>query len=387
MRHFKLPSDISSSIKNIESVYSSTQGISPKYLLSYMYGVGCHIKNYKDTFNSEEVLNKLNKEGEIVEVSETLNSKSNSNNEETPRDYYISEEFIESDKTFCYFYKDNVIRVSIFEEEGFASRKKENCSLTFFFPITKECADVEFLKFITNTHDPKVFLLNQEYGDFVFSKFSVSLPQTFDLELNYGKDFISVNEKIIKSLNENHSGLYMLHGPPGTGKSTYIKYLASVLKKDVIFFPTSLVGDLTNPSIVNLLTKKQNCVLILEDAEKAIMKREHNLDSSLVSTLLNMTDGILGDVLKLNVIVTYNCKRHEIDEALLRKGRLKAEHSFDKLSIENVKKLVKKLKLNFSVQEDMTLADIFNYKNDDELIGNRASLIERPAIGFGAASS
>lgn len=378
MNIYHLPKGISDSIKNIESMYNSG-GISPKYLVTFLYGVGCHAKNYKDMFKTEEVLKKLNAEAELVESSETLSSK---NNIETDLSIFPGEEFVESDKSYLYFYKHNFIKIGVYEEEGFNTKKKENCSLTFYNPIDKQCVDGEFIEYLYSTLDPKVYILNQEYGDFVFTRFSVSLPGSFDLELNYGKDFKKVNDKIIESLNENHSGLYMFHGPPGTGKSTYIKYLASVLKKDVIFFPTSMVGDLTNPSIVNLLTKKQNCVLILEDAEKAITKREHNNDSSLVSTLLNMTDGILGDVLKLNVIVTYNCDRQDIDEALLRKGRLKAEHSFNKLSQENVKKLVKKLKLNIDVKEDMTLADIFNYKKDEELIGNRSSLTEKPVIGF-----
>lgn len=381
---YKLPKEVVNSIQNVDVIYSSSQGICPKYLLTFLHGVGVHIRTYKDAFRSNDVLNKLNTCGQIIELSETLNTKHVSSKD---RVYHDGEEYMESDKSYNYFYKDNIIRVSIYEEESFNTGNKETCSLTFYNPVNKQCVDTEFTQYISNTNEPKVFLLNQEYGDFVFTKFSVSIPTSFDLELNYGKEFINVNKKMIASLNANHSGLYMLHGPPGTGKSTYIKYLASAINKDVIFFPTSMVGDLTNPSIVNLLTKKQNCVLILEDAEKAITKREYSSDSSLVSTLLNMTDGILGDVLKLNVIVTYNCDRQEIDEALLRRGRLKAEHSFNKLSIKNIKKLVKKLKLNIEVKEEMTLADIFNYKKDEDLIGNRASLSDnRPIIGFGPVS-
>jgi len=379
--YYKFPKGISDSIVNIDTIYACSGCISPKYLLTFLYGTGVLLKSYKDSFYTNEVLKKLS-QGELIEKSETLNYKSVKDDRTV---IYANNEFVESDTNYTYLYKDNIVKVSVFEEEGFDNRKKETCSLGFYTPLSKECVDTEFLEFISNTNDPKVFLLNQEYGDYVFTKFSVSLPSTFDLELNYGKEFAKVNAKMIESLNSNHSGLYMFHGPPGTGKTTYIKYLASELKKDVIFFPTSLVGDLTNPSIVNLLTKKQNCVLILEDAEKAITKREVNSDSSLVSTLLNMTDGILGDVLKLNVIVTYNCSRQDLDEALLRKGRLKAEHTFDKLSIENVKKIAKKLKLNIDIDSEMTLAEIFNYKKDEELIGNRSALTKKPAIGFGSA--
>jgi SpoVK/Ycf46/Vps4 family AAA+-type ATPase len=173
----------------------------------------------------------------------------------------------------------------------------------------------------------------------------------------------------------------MFHGLPGTGKTTYIRYLASVLKKDVIFFPTSFIDEITNPAILNLLRKKQDCILILEDAEKALTKRSLSDQPSLVSTLLNMTDGILGDVLKLNVIVTYNCDRQDIDEALLRKGRLKAEYSFMGLDKENAHRLIKKLDLNIEAQDNMTLADIFYAKSDEELIGNIKNL-EKPKIGF-----
>ena len=209
------------------------------------------------------------------------------------------------------------------------------------------------------------------------------MPKNIDLDLNYGKGFSKTSEKIIDSINNNHSGLYMFHGPPGTGKSTYIKYLSTVLEKDIIFFPTSLVGTLTDPNIINLLIRKQNCVLVLEDAEKAIVKRENTQDASLVSSLLNMTDGILGDVLKLNIIVTYNCQRTEIDEALLRRGRLKAEHSFKLLTKDQAKHLVQTLKLDVEVESDMSIADIYNYKKEEELIGNKEELNKKAVIGFG----
>jgi SpoVK/Ycf46/Vps4 family AAA+-type ATPase len=94
-----------------------------------------------------------------------------------------------------------------------------------------------------------------------------------------------------------------------------------------------------------------------------------------------MTDGILGDVLKLNVIVTYNCDRQDIDEALLRKGRLKAEYSFQGLNKKQAEKLIKKLDIDIKPEDNMTLADIYYAKSDEELIGNIKSL-EKPKIGF-----
>lgn len=375
---YQLPKELVNNIESISHLFGSSQNLIPKYLLTYLFGAGIHIKNYSDFFNSDLVLKKLLKEAELIETSETKTL----DNEDLSRGFFQGDEFIDSDKTYTFYYNDNIVRININEEVSISSNKKENCTIVFFTPNNRECVDKEFFEFIHTNKDPKVFLLNQEYGDYTFTKFSVSLPKTFDLELNYGEGFSKIDKKLVESLNKNHSGLYMFHGPPGTGKSTYIKYLSSVIKKDVIFFPTGLIGNITSPEIVNLLIRKQNCILILEDAEKAIVKRDSSSDSSLVSTLLNMTDGILGDVLKLNVIVTYNCDRAEIDEALLRKGRLKAEHSFKPLCKENVSKLVKKLKLDVDVEGEMTLADIYNYKKDEELIGNRDSIISKPRIGF-----
>ena len=44
--------------------------------------------------------------------------------------------------------------------------------------------------------------------------------------------------------------------------------------------------------LTNLLLENKNSILILEDAEKAILNRNENNESSLVSSLLNISDGI-----------------------------------------------------------------------------------------------
>jgi broad-specificity NMP kinase len=345
--------------------------INISFLAKYIYGVGLHIKTYKDPFDTDKVLTHLKKHAKILHSAEDVSIKPNTN-EISSYDEFVLDA---SDKSIIYFYKDNFIKIAILSSPS-------RCSLVFYTPLGYENVDQEFLKYIHDHNEPNVYMVDQEYGDFIFSKFQISIPKTFDLELNYGEDFIEINNKIKDSLNKHSAGLYMFHGPPGTGKTTYIKYLASSLQKDVIFFPTSLVQEITNPSIMTLLRKKPNCVLVLEDAEKAITKRESNGESSLVSTLLNVTDGILGDVLKLNVIVTYNCDRNDIDEALLRKGRLRVEYSFNPLSKDMAQKIAKSInKENFEYFDDMTLADIYNTSSDDILIKGIKKL-EKPRIGF-----
>jgi len=358
--------------------------INPLALIVSLYeGEIPSYKRYRENFFKNKIIDHLNNNGgQIVQLGEeVLISKSVEDLEDEEEPFFIGGEMIipsmDYEEGIIYFYKDNFIQIS--SENG---KEKDKCKLIFYYPTSHECVDNEFVQFMDADKRPNIFMVNQDYGNFNFSKFNINLPETFDLELNYGEDFPKVSEKMIKSLHENSSGLYMLHGVPGTGKTTYIRYLASVLKKDVIFFPTSFVDEITNPSILSLLKKKQDCVMILEDAEKALTKRSLSDQPSLVSTLLNMTDGILGDVLKLNVIVTYNCDRQDIDEALLRKGRLKAEYSFQGLKKEHAAKLIKKLDLDIKAEDNMTLADIYYAKSDEELIGNIKTL-EKPRIGFG----
>jgi ATP-dependent 26S proteasome regulatory subunit len=117
---------------------------------------------------------------------------------------------------------------------------------------------------------------------------------------------------------------------------------------------------LSEPSIIPFLMDHKNSILIIEDAERVISDREGNGSPAGVSNILNLTDGILGDCLNIQVIATFNMKREKIDQALLRKGRLIAEHKFEKLSVNDTNKLLKHLEKNQEVEEGMVLADIYN---------------------------
>jgi ATP-dependent 26S proteasome regulatory subunit len=128
---------------------------------------------------------------------------------------------------------------------------------------------------------------------------------------------------------------------------------------------------LSEPSIIPFLMEHRNSILIIEDAERVISDRELNGSSAGVSNILNLTDGILGDCLNIQIIATFNMKREKIDQALLRKGRLIVEHKFTKLSVDETNKLLKSLKKDFVSKEEMCLADIYNidteiFKSNDK---------------------
>jgi len=161
-------------------------------------------------------------------------------------------------------------------------------------------------------------------------------------------------------------GLFCLGDFTVTHNTFYIKHLAGLVKRRFIFIPTGMVDSIVHPSLIKVLMDNPNSILVLEDAEKAVISREHDeSNSSLVSAILNLSDGILSSLLNTSLIVTFNTERQKIDSAILRKGRLFAEHKFDKLSIEESKKLAKHLNKNVNITEPMSLAEIYNDSDDN----------------------
>jgi ATPase family associated with various cellular activities (AAA) len=181
-----------------------------------------------------------------------------------------------------------------------------------------------------------------------------------DLGLYYNPDFGEVDTTIRQRLNKGKDkGIVLLHGLPGTGKTTYLRYLISRMKKRVLFVSPAVADDLMNPDFIELLTSNPDTVLIIEDAENVIMDRRHNPGSS-VSNLLNISDGLLADFLNVQLICTFNNSLTLIDSALLRKGRLIAKYEFGKLDAAQSQRLSTHLGFDTIITRPMTIAEIAN---------------------------
>ncbi len=222
-----------------------------------------------------------------------------------------------------------------------------------------------------------VYLLCSVEGMLGLQKFDIKLPQKeIDLELNYGSKSIEKINKIISSLSsKNKSGLMLFSGDPGTGKSTFIKYLTTKTKRKVIYLSSGVMDQLTNPDFITFMMRHRNSILLLEDAEKVIRSRDSN-NNDAISNLLNVTDGILGDCLNIMVIATFNIDREKIDSALVRKGRLIIEHHFEALSPEECNKIFKLIKSKRKTDKPLTLAEIYNEEE------NYHSVEDKRKIGF-----
>lgn len=201
-------------------------------------------------------------------------------------------------------------------------------------------------------------------------------PTALDIGLYYNDDFRPVDELIRQRLTkENDKGIILLHGLPGTGKTTYLRHLIGSTKKRILFVSPAVAGNLMNPEFIDLLIDNPNAILVIEDAENIIIDRKFSSHSS-VSNLLNISDGLLSDCLNVQVICTFNSDLNMVDDALLRKGRLIAKYEFKKLDTVKAQTLSDHLGFGKKIDRPMTIAEI---TNPDDMDGSKPQV---HAIGF-----
>ena len=203
-------------------------------------------------------------------------------------------------------------------------------------------------------------------------------PMVIDIDKMYADGFSQVNDKIIHDLTNKSKGITILHGVPGSGKTNYIKWLTSQVQKKFLFIPNTMIGVLDKPEFISLLIESSVDVIVIEDCENYIRSREA-ADNNIISTILNISDGMLSDILECQFICTFNAPLDYIDEALLRKGRLNVEYCFTKLSVEKSNQLIKSLGSDFVATKEMTLAEIINL-ND---ITTFKTGVKKESIPFG----
>ena len=120
---------------------------------------------------------------------------------------------------------------------------------------------------------------------------------------------------------------YLLHGPPGSGKSSFIQALAGSLDYNIAMLNLSERG-LTDDRLNHLLTIiPRRTLVLLEDADAAFANRRTQADADgyqganvTFSGLLNALDGVASAEERILFLTTNHVER--LDEALIRPGRI-----------------------------------------------------------------
>ena len=183
-------------------------------------------------------------------------------------------------------------------------------------------------------------------NSYQFDNWNSNIGDNYNVDLPY--------ERICGLLKSDKPEFILFSGSPGTGKTSLIKSLINDLCKEKDFY---LIDNIAKGEFIDFLVHISNSVIIMEDCEKALMDRD--VGNSIIDTILNLTDGIIGETFKLKFLCTINCPESKIDKALLRKGRLSLKYQFKELSIDKCKKIWP------DASKPMTLADLYNYKIDN----------------------
>lgn len=137
---------------------------------------------------------------------------------------------------------------------------------------------------------------------------------------------------------------YLLHGSPGSGKSSFIFALAGSLDLSICLLNLSERG-LTDDKLNHLLSNApERCILLLEDVDAAFLGRNKAAEADgyqanvTFSGLLNSLDGVASSESRIIFMTTNHVER--LDEALIRPGRVDCIEELGDAEPEQVEELL-----------------------------------------------
>lgn len=171
------------------------------------------------------------------------------------------------------------------------------------------------------------FSYNTEDGDRSATR-AITAPSWAQIKDNYPAEVRGKLAEFIAGGPENLRGhLGILHGPAGSGKSTFIRAICKEWAgKARVSYIVDTETFFTNPGyLLNTILDERDGwhIIVCEDAEDFLTRdaKTRNNVGQAISRILNVGDGMLGQGLRVLILFTTNAKRMELDDAITRKGR------------------------------------------------------------------
>jgi hypothetical protein len=219
---------------------------------------------------------------------------------------------------------------------------------------------------IEKEEETNFFSVQYEKDSFELSPIPLSNIK-LDIALNYGPELIYKEENLLKKLNSLESGLFVLMGPRGSGKTHYLRYIIPHVKKKVYYYPTYLLDNIyVFNQFLNYLKKQRSVVLVLEDTDAYFSSKSNK---QYVDAVLSAVESELAKSPDLQIVLSLNIDSEEdLEEDLLNSNAVLFKHYFDRLPVRLANKLGQKLKRRSKYTQPMLLSNIYNSKKSNDVI-------------------
>jgi len=173
----------------------------------------------------------------------------------------------------------------------------------------------------------------------------------------------SLNEYYAKFV-ESKSNILILKGPPGTGKTTFIKGLLHFSKSNAVFVQDE--GLLSKDALFVDFFESSTKFLICEDADAFLTPRCKG--NQFVHKFLNVAEGLISNKDKKIILTTNLSSINDMDQALVRPGRCFDILEFPELNRKEAEILAKKFELDLDFSDkNFTMAEVLNCKKNNKV--------------------